>query len=232
MSCSVVGCNERFSGCVKNSLSFLGFPKDEKFCAEWIRRIGRDPKTFNLHHSRICSKHFEASQLITGGHRVKKRKNCVPTLHLPTAAAAEENAFNPPPPSTSIEMDAELRTIIDILKKRKASPPSPQNIKKKRRSSGGEPEPANCLYYIEAVENAIEIKKDIDDEDIIHHSANPEGGHQLCRLCLTETTNPCASIFDKFNLISNSPTTTMTVLDAIEELINLKVEQKYYIIFH
>lgn len=100
MRCNIEGCTERSTneGC---QVAFFSFPKDPALKQEWVRLTGRPLGSFSTMFGKICSKHFQESDLVFGKRRLEKVKNCLPTLHLPAHvtgsvafAAANEAALS------------------------------------------------------------------------------------------------------------------------------------------
>lgn len=225
--CSVLDCDEVYltRDNVRSVYSFFSFPRDDHLCAEWIRRIGRDPQTFSPTFARVCSKHFEDSQLTltATGNRPAKRKDCVPTLHLPLTNSRGV------PINLAAENDDQLQMIINIIRNK----PPQSRVYKKRPSSTSLAfsKPYNGINSIVLIQDrGLNIKEEIDEdaginpfnESIEDLPSIIKSEPTQCRLCLAET-NPCVSIFDEFHSVSNSSTTTMTVIDAISKLISLQV---------
>lgn len=203
MRCSVPGCHEYFNTHIDRSgYSFFGFPLDQGQCAEWVRRICLDPHTINTSCSRICSKHFEKSQLKHNGNRLTKLKNAIPTLYLP-------NSSKKKPISTNDQFRAQ-----DKPQPKTALKPKKKPLLACRRST------ASSIVELEesTADTANSIRWEAIEEHEIKPTASKSAAKTMCRLCLIETQPYYTSVFDVFNA-----TTKMTVSAAITELINLKV---------
>lgn len=107
--CTVDGCKERSP---KSSYGFFTFPvADQALCKEWVRRTGQPYGAFSVMFGKICSKHFQHSDLIVKKHRLEKIKGCLPMLHLPPEVIISADIID----NNTTTDDVETTTDVDFI---------------------------------------------------------------------------------------------------------------------